>query len=147
MRKIGILLGLFACLMLATYALASWKGTGLRLGITTEGSNTSFMQSVSHNSLDVTNGTYTGLAVGSANIVKADNSDGEVNVAGLSGGYDGQVVQVVVTKDNGNNVTLQHGNSTGSQQIFLQNESDQSLATYGGWTLVCNGTAWFEVDN
>jgi hypothetical protein len=47
----------------------------------------------------------------------------------------------------GNDLILEHAEGGGSQNIYLSSEGDETLSTYGGWTLICNGTSWYEVDN
>jgi hypothetical protein len=73
-----------------------------------------------------------------------DTASNHVTVGGLSGGVAGQILHVVRTSTT-NNAILEHNEGGGSQDIFLADEGDQTLTTYGGWTLVCNGTSWFEV--
>lgn len=75
-------------------------------------------------------------------IVLLDTAAGAITISGLAGGVSGQVLQLV--KIDSGSVTLQHDNSAG-QDILLADEGNQTVTTYGGWTLVCNGTDWFEV--
>ena len=60
------------------------------------------------------------------------------------GGVDGQVLHVVAI-DADQDITLEHNEGTANQNIFLHTGADETLSSvYGGWTLVCNGTSWFD---
>jgi len=153
MRKTGILIGLLAVLLIVSLAFASWKGTGLRLGITTSGDTTTITQNLSVDGAVSTSGvTVTAqgptddLDVQSANVVKIDTSSNAVTIGGFVNGADGQTLHVAVV-DNTNSTTLENSENATTQKIYLSTASDETISTgYGGWTLVCNGTAWFEVD-
>jgi hypothetical protein len=81
--------------------------------------------------------------VAACNIVFLDTSSNNVTIGGFINGVVGQVIRVV-RLDSTNDATLEHNEATGNQDIFLANEADHTISTYGGWTLVCNGTHWFE---
>lgn len=83
--------------------------------------------------------------VAGINVLFVDTSSNSVTIGGFAGGVSGQVLKVVVT-DATSNTTLEHNEGGGSQNIFLSSGADETYtASYGGWTLVCNGTSWFEV--
>jgi len=112
MRKTGILIGLLATLLIVSFAFASWKGTGLRLGITTSGETTTITQNLSVDGAFSTSGvavTASGptddLDVQSVNVVKVDTSSNNVTIGGFANGTDGQTLHVAVV-DNTNNATL-----------------------------------------
>ena len=87
---------------------------------------------------------YSSGAVNSFHLLTNSNN---VTIGGFVNGKDGQVIQVVV-EDASNNATLEHSEGTGNQDIFLSSGADETrTASYGGWTLVCNGSNWYEVDN
>jgi hypothetical protein len=87
------------------------------------------------------------LDIGNDNIVFVDTSSNNVTIGGFINGVAGQVLQIVVVNAT-NNTVLEHNEGTGNQDIFLDSGGDETLtASYGGWTLVCNGTHWYEVDN
>ena len=81
--------------------------------------------------------------VASANVVFLDTSGGNVTIGGFINGVAGQVIRIVRTSTT-NNATLEYNEGTGNQDIFLTSEGDDTLTTYGGWTLVCNGTHWYQ---
>ncbi len=81
--------------------------------------------------------------VDGCNVVFLDTSGNNVTIGGFVNGVVGQVLQVVRTST-ANDAILEHNESTGNQDIFLWNEGDHTLEKYGGWTLVCNGTHWYE---
>jgi len=173
MRKTGILIGLLATLLIVSFAFASWKGTGLRLGITTKGETTiirdvSFqdgnmtadkvnattiegVSSIKADKVDfgavavTSSGPVTDINAGAANTVLADSGGNSVTIGGFANGTEGQVMHIAVV-DSTNNVIIDNNNAT-TQAIFTSSGSDETVSSnYGGWTLACNGTAWFEVD-
>jgi len=52
----------------------------------------------------------------------------------------------IIKLNSTNSVILEHAEGGGSQDIYLSNGSDESVppGSFGGWTLMCNGTSWFE---
>lgn len=104
-------------------------------------------------STKVQNATATQTAVGptdnldvsGVNVVKVNTNGNNVTIGGFTGGVDGQVLHVVII-DASNNTTLEHAEATGNQDIYLESAGDETkTATYGGWTLICNGTHWYQV--
>ena len=84
------------------------------------------------------------LDVGSVNIVLIDASSNDVTIGGFINGVNGQRISVV-RLDAINNVTLEHAEGTGNQDIYLSDAADEVIAAaYGGWVLTCNGTHWYE---
>ena len=79
-------------------------------------------------------------------VVLLDTSSNNVTLGGFTGGVAGQVLQVVNTTTT-NSAILEHNETGPDQKVYLQKEADQTIATYGGWTLVCDGSSWFEVNN
>jgi len=69
-----------------------------------------------------------------------------VTIGGFVGGVSGQILHIIKTDNTGgNSATLEHNEGTGNQDIFLHAGIDEVLtAEYGGWTLICNGTSWFD---
>lgn len=76
--------------------------------------------------------------------VVIDASSNSVTIGGFVNGLEGQIIRLVRI-GTANNAILEHNESTGNQDIFLADEADQTLTTYGGWTLYCNGTHWYEI--
>jgi hypothetical protein len=89
-------------------------------------------------------GPTNNVDVADCNIVFLNTASNNVTIGGFINGVVGQVIQVV-RLDSSNNATLEHNEGTGNQDIFLAKEADQTISTYGGWKLVCNGTHWYEV--
>ena len=83
------------------------------------------------------------IDVSGVNVVFIDASGATVTIGGFVGGVSGQVIRVV-RLGTANDAVLENNEGGGNQDIFLADEGDQTIATYGGWTLVCNGTDWFE---
>jgi hypothetical protein len=87
------------------------------------------------------------LDVSGVNVVFVDTGDNNVTLGGMTGGVSGQVLHVVIT-DATNDAVLEHAESTGNQDIYLQKGADETFSSsYGGWTLICNGTHWYQVGN
>ena len=100
--------------------------------------------SVKSNSITVAAaGPSDGIDVAGVNTVFLDTSSNSVTIGAFVGGKKGQVINIV-RLDSTNNATLEHNEGTANQNIFLKNEGDQQIATYGGWTLLCDGSNWFE---
>jgi len=89
-------------------------------------------------------GPTNNVDVAACNTVLLDTSDNSVTIGGFINGVAGQVIHVVRTSTT-NDAILEHNESTGNQDTFLAAEGDHTLTTYGGWTLVCDGTHWYEV--
>ena len=106
-----------------------------------------YKQSVSSATATITaSGPTDNFDVTTANVVFMDTSSNNVTLGGFTGGVAGQVVQVVIT-DVSNNGVVEHNEGHAYQKIYLNGKADTTLTTqYGGWTLVCNGSHWFEVD-
>ena len=70
-----------------------------------------------------------------------------VVIGGFQGGVNGQHLTIVII-DPTQDITLEHAEGVSSQDIYLHKGTDETLSsTYGGWTLVCNGTSWFDADH
>ncbi len=81
-------------------------------------------------------------------ILFIDCSANNVIIGGFVGGIKGQHLHVVRLCAALNDVTLEHNEGTGNQDIFLHAGADETLTgEYGGWTLVCNGSHWFDVSH
>ena len=93
-----------------------------------------------------TAGPTDNLDVSLKNTIFVDASGGTVTIGGFAGGVAGQVLRIVRI-ESANDVILENAEAGGSQDIYLSAEGDETLSTIGGWTLMCNGTSWFEVSN
>jgi hypothetical protein len=82
--------------------------------------------------------------VDACNVVFLDTTSNNVTIGGFINGVVGQVIRVV-RLSSANDATLEHNEGTGNQDIFLASEADHTISTYGGWTLVCDGSNWLEV--
>jgi hypothetical protein len=68
---------------------------------------------------------------------------GDIVVGGLTGGADGQILHIACRTNRTNTCTLEHVEGLGDQDIYLRGNSDSASST-GGWTLVCDGSDWYE---
>jgi len=88
------------------------------------------------------------LDVSGVNTVFIDCSTNAVTIGGFTGGVDGQVLHIVRLCAAVNDATLEHNEATGNQDIFLHAGADETLTgEYGGWTLVCNGSNWYDISH
>lgn len=86
--------------------------------------------------------------VSGINTLFIDCALNDVVIGGMLGGVNGQVLHVVRLCASINDVTLEHNEGTGNQDIFMHRGADETLTgEYGGWTLVCNGTNWYDVSH
>lgn len=84
------------------------------------------------------------LNVGSVNVAFLDTGFGSITIGGFSSGEAGQVLHVI-KRNASNNLTLENNEASGTQKIYLSSGGDETLTgTIGGWTLVCDGSAWYE---
>ena len=104
--------------------------------------------SISSGTLTVTTGAYDALDVTDVNTVFLDCSGGAITIGGFVGGVDGQHLCIARLCASAANMTLEHIEGTGNQDIYLHAGADEVLFTeYGGWVLVCNGTSWFDTSH
>jgi len=88
------------------------------------------------------------LNVADVGILFIDCSANDVTIGGFIGGINGQHLHVARLCAAVNDATLEHNEGTGNQDIFLHKGADETLTgEYGGWTLVCNGSNWFDVSH
>jgi len=101
----------------------------------------------SNHLITATAGPTDNLNVANVNTVIMNCTDNSVTIGGFIGGVVGQVLHVLrVEKTIGNTAKLEHAKEHAFQQIFLYSGLDSSLLSrYGGWTLICDGTHWYEV--
>ncbi|MBA7649717.1 hypothetical protein ES703_57515 [subsurface metagenome] len=86
--------------------------------------------------------------VSHVNILFLDCSANDITIGGFVGGVNGQVLQVAKLCMAEQDVTLEHNEGTGNQDIFLHAGGDETLkGEYGGWTLVCDGSNWYDVSH
>lgn len=95
-----------------------------------------------------TTGPTDNVDVSGVNTLFIEATSNAVTIGGFSGGVNGQRLAVVRCCASANNVTLEHNEGGGSQDIFLHAGADETLFTeYGGWDLICNGSDWFDISH
>lgn len=88
------------------------------------------------------------LNVADVGILFIDCSANDVTIGGFIGGINGQHLHIARLCAAANDATLEHNEGTGNQDIFLHKGADETLTgEYGGWTLVCDGSHWFDVSH
>lgn len=85
--------------------------------------------------------------VAGVDVLFVDTGSNNVTIGGFVNGKAGQVLQVVIT-DATNNTVLENQEATGNQDMYLNGGSDLTFtAVYGGVTLVCDGSNFYEVSS
>lgn len=86
--------------------------------------------------------------VSGVNTLFIDAGATAITIGGFVGGVDGQLLNIVII-DPANNVTLEHAEGGGNQDILLHAGADETIDShYGGWTLVCHaGTDWYDASH
>ena len=87
--------------------------------------------------------------VSDTTVLEVDTSSNNVTIGGFTGGVQGQIIHVVKIDTTGR-LQLEHNEtptSGTSQKIYVTSGADELIVGYGGWTLYCNGTAWFSLSN
>ena len=145
MKKYTVVFMLSVMVALAGIASATWLGDMLRAGMDPREGNVSFTTAMTVSTFEVTNATDGDeIDVSEVNALLVDTSPGSATINGFTGGSEGQVIWLSVV-DSTNQITMENNNST-AQPVYLSSGSDETETGYGGWTLVCNGTAWFEAE-
>ncbi len=119
-----------------------WEPWGLILSFKASGSPFTSTKTVS------AVGPTDNVDVDGIGILFLDCSANAVTIGGFINGIEGQVLQIARLCAAVNDATLEHNEGTGNQDIFLHRGADETLTgEYGGWTLVCNGSHWFDVSH
>jgi len=67
----------------------------------------------------------------------------DVIIGGLSGGVEGQVLYITMTNA-AKSLTLEHLEGVGDQDLVMHDASDETIDDWGGFTLICDGTKWYD---
>ena len=95
-----------------------------------------------------TEGPTDNVDVSGINTLFIDATSNAVTIGGFAGGVAGQRLCVVRCCATANDVTIEHAEGGGSQDIYLHLGADETLNTeYGGWDFVCDGSDWFDVSH
>jgi len=86
------------------------------------------------------------LDVSDTTIIECNTVSNSITIGGFTGGVQGQVIHIVKTSSS-NNLSLEHAEGTGNQDIYLTTGDNERIVGYGGWTLYCNGSNWFSLSN
>lgn len=89
-------------------------------------------------------GTVDDTDVSGINIlfIAADGANNAI-LTGLDGGVEGQYLHIAII-DHTKTITLKHVNGASVQDFYLHDDVDETLDCHGGWTLVCDGTNWYD---
>lgn len=86
--------------------------------------------------------------VSNINILFLDCAANDVVIGGFVGGANGQVLHIARLCAGAHDATLEHNEGGGNQDIFLHAGGDETLfGEYGGWTLACDGSDWYDVSH
>ena len=115
-------------------------------------------KAIMNNNLDVIGAISSGTAtittssdavdVGGVNTVFCDTSSNAIVIGGFANGVTGQKLLVVKTSSS-NSLKLEHNEATGTQKIMMHQAADETISAndFGGYTLVFNGTYWFDISH
>ena len=88
------------------------------------------------------------LDVAGVNTVFLNCAANDVTIGGFINGVNGQVLYIARLCAGAFTATLEHAHAHAFQKIYLHAGADEGLLSeYGGWTLVCNGTHWFDLSH
>jgi len=111
------------------------KGSG---NIDTEGKISSNTATLSASSDD--------YDVSSVNTLFVTTAGGSVVLGGLKGGVAGQYLYIA-RKDATNDFTIEHLEGVGTQDIYMHEGTDETIDSWGGFTLICDGSDWYDVSH
>ena len=84
--------------------------------------------------------------VSGATTVTANSASGNIILGGFSNGVLGQIIHVIHRSPT-NSLRFEHNEATATQRIYTSTSADKTLSGYGGMTLFCDGSNWFEIGN
>ena len=84
--------------------------------------------------------------VADINVLFITTAGGAVVLGGLKNGVDGQYLHIA-RKDATNDFTLEHLEGVGTQDIYMHEGTDETIDSWGGFTLVCDGSNWYDVSH
>jgi len=84
--------------------------------------------------------------VSGVNTIFVTTASGNVVLGGLTGGVEGQFLYIV-RKDATNDLTLEHAEGVGDQDLIMHEATDETIGNYGGFTFVCDGSDWYDVSH
>ena len=84
--------------------------------------------------------------VSGVNTLFVTTAGGNVVIGGFSGGIAGQVLYIA-RKDATNDLTLEHLEGAGDQDIYMHEGTDETLDSWGGFVLVCDGSDWYDLSH
>jgi len=123
----------------------------------TVNSNLNVIKNISCKNIDVEGSVVLGVAstvstathqdaydVRGISIIPVDTSSNVVRFGGFANGVNGQVIHIVQV-GTGNAIVLEHNESSGTQKLKLTEDNDRQFDDYGGFSLFCDGTSWFQL--
>ena len=84
--------------------------------------------------------------VSGATTVTANSASGNIILGGFANGVSGQIIHVIHRSPT-NSLRFEHNEATATQPIYTSTSADKTLSGYGGMTLFCDGSNWFEIGN
>jgi len=92
-----------------------------------------------------TTGPTNNVDVSGVNTLFVNTASNNVTIGGFAGGVAGQYLQIVKTSYL-NELTLEHNEGGGSQDLMMHQEADEIIDA-GGVLMVCDGTDWWDVSH
>ena len=81
--------------------------------------------------------------VSGINTLLISTTAGAVVIGGFKSGVEGQILYVART-DETNDLTFEHLEGAGDQDLIMHEGSDETIDGYGGFTFFCDGTDWYD---
>ena len=116
------------------------EGTFGELSVGDEGINTEGKISSNTATMTASSDDYD---VSEINTLFITTAGGNVVLGGLKGGVAGQYLYIA-RKDATNDLTLEHLEGVGTQDIYMHEGSDETIDSWGGFTLICDGSDWYD---
>lgn len=96
----------------------------------------------------LTAGVHNNVDATLCNVLYLNASAGLLVLGGFTGGVEGQNIDVLRVEASANDVVLNHNVGAATQKIFCHAMAPEILnGEYGGWSLQCNGTHWYDVSH
>lgn len=96
----------------------------------------------------ITPGTYNNMDISDVNILFLNCAANPIVLQGFTGGVIGQYLKIARISNAAQNTTLVHAHIPATQKLLLHAGMDETMnGEFGGWTLLCEGSHWYDVSH